>query len=208
MHYQETIEVKSNLRLVMRERGKIVAKREGHNIFLNTGREWLAQLIAYGSFFPLTTIRDDRVRYMGVGVGGNRQLQLATMSPAVVTAYPGTNIQTDTNPNVTQLERPVRISGGSLPYPGAVGDAWLGQVGAPPVFSGVPPTNVTFVRLFTSTEISYAPFLSVPLSEIGLFTSAASPLNVPFGTPIAYDTFDSLSKTTAFALEVDWTISF
>ena len=208
MHFQETVEVKSNLRLVMRERGKLVQKREGHNIFLNTGREWLAQLIAYATFTPLTTIRDDRVRYMGLGIGGNRQLQLATLSAPVVTAYPGTNVQTDTNPNVTQLERPVRIAGGSLPYPGAVGDQWLGQVGAPPVLSGTPPTNVTFSRLFTDTEISYAPFLSVPLSEIGLFTGAANPLGVPFGTPIAYDTFDSLSKTTAFSLEVNWTISF
>lgn len=206
MSVSDLIQVKSNLRLIARERGKIIARREGHNIFLNLGREWLAQLVAYASFGPPVPERNDRVQYMGVGVGGNRQLALgvANASP-IVTAYPGTNVQTDTDPTVTKLERPVRISGSSDPYPGQGGDVWLSQVTAPTVHPVA--TQTTFQHLFTQTDVSYSPFLTVPLSEVGLFTGAAN-INVYNNTAIAYDTFDTISKTVAFELEVDWTLRF
>lgn len=201
-----TIEVKQNLRLTMRDRGKIVAKREGHNIWVNLGREYLAGLIAYSSFAPLTPERDDRVRYMGLGIGGTRQLALGVANAApLVTAYPGSNANTDTDPTVTTLERPVRISGSTDPYPGQGTDVWIGQVQAPATHLTV--TEVTFKRLFTQLEVSYGSFLTVPLSEVGLFTGAAS-TNVYNNNLIAYDTFDTLSKTNAFELEIVWTIRF
>ncbi len=202
----DEIEVKQNLSLIARERGKIVAKREGHNIWLNLGREYLASLIAYQSFSPLTPERDDRVRYMGFGIGGTRQVApgVANSTP-ISPPYVGTNVQTDTDPTITTLERPVRISGSSSAYPGLAGDIWVGQVQAPAVHDL--PTEVTFRRLFTQLEVSYAPFTSVPLSEIGLFTSAAVPGN-HLNPIIAYDTFDTMSKTSAVAIEVVWTIRF
>ncbi len=206
MRFKETLEVKQNLEIIVRERGKIVERRDGHNIWLNLGGEWLAQLIAYSSFGPLTTERDDRIRYMGVGIGGNRQLQLSTANSApLVTPYPGTNAQTDTNPGVTRLERPVRISGSADAYPGQGSDVWLGQVQAPAVHPT--PKQTTFSRVFTEAEVSYGGFLSVPLSEIMLFTGGSNP-NVYNNTGVAYDTFDTLSKTGAFGLEVNWTIRF
>ncbi len=202
----DVIEVKNNLRLTVRERGKIVARREGHNIWLNLGREYLASLIDYTSFSPLTTERDDRIQYMGVGIGGTQQLALTTANaPPLSTSYPGTNNQTDTDPTVTLLERAVRISGSSMAYPGSGGDVWLGQVTAPAVHTTA--TEVTFSRVFGSTDVSYSPFLVVPLSEIALFTSAANP-SVYNNTAVAYDTFDTLSKTNAFQLEVQWTVRF
>jgi hypothetical protein len=204
--FSEKIEVKSNLILTARERGKVVARREGHNIWLNLGREWLASVICYSSFTPLTPERDDRVRYMGVGIGGVRQLQLsiANASPFLL-PYPGTNTQTDTAPTVTQLERPVRISGSADPYPGLAGDVWIGQVQAPCVHPVA--TQTVFSRLFSQVEVSYAPFLSVPLSEIGLLTGNAN-INSYNNVLLAYDTFDTLTKTAAFELEVAWTIRF
>jgi hypothetical protein len=203
---RDTVEVKNNIHMVMRERGKIIGRRESHNIWLNLGREYLASLLAYSSFSPLTPERNDRIAYMGVGIGGNQQIALTTANtPPLVTAYPGTNNQTDTDPTVTALERPVRISGGSLPYPGSGGDVWLGQVQAPAVHATA--TQVTFSHLFGETDISYNPFLIVPLSEIMLFTYNASP-NVYNNTGVAYDTFPSISKTNAFSLEVDWTVLF
>ena len=206
MRLIETIEVKQNLRLTVRERGKIVDRREGHNIWLNLGREYLAQLIGYASFGPLTAERDDRIRYIGLGIGGNRQLALGVANGApIVTAYPGTNAQTDSDPTVTQLERPVRLSGSEDPYPGQAGDVWIGQVQAPVVHPVT--TQTTFSRVFTSSEVSYGSFLSVPLSEIMLFTGSSNP-NVYTNTGVAYDTFDTLSKTSAFELEVNWTIRF
>jgi hypothetical protein len=61
--------------------------------------------------------------------------------------------------------------------------------------------------VFTQVEISFGPFVSVPLSEVMLFTEAADPENYQ-NTGVAYDTFDTLSKTTAFEIETVWTIKF
>ncbi len=65
--------------------------------------------------------------------------------------------------------------------------------------------ETTFIRVFTATEISYTPYLTVPLSEIMLFTNAASP-GYYLNPGVAYDTFDTLSMTTAFELQVEWTL--
>jgi len=202
----ELIEVKNNLHLRVYERGKLKRHVEGHNIWLNLGREYLASLLAYTSFGPDTPERNDRIKYMGVGIGGTRQLALSTANSApLVTAYPGSNAQTDTDPTVTALERPVRISGGSTAYPGSGGDVWIGQIVAPATHPVA--TSVTFSRLFSTTDISYSPFLTVPMSEIMLFTAAAAP-GTYNNTGVAYDTFDTISKTNAFQLQVDWTVQF
>jgi hypothetical protein len=209
MRLKETVKVKNNLRLTVRERGKIMARREGHNIWLDLGREYLASLIALVSFGPDVAERNDRVKYMGFGIGGTRQTSpgVANAAPMSV-AYPGTNVQTDLDPTITTLERPVRVSGSttspSSPYSGS--DVWLGTIQAPSIHSTA--TEVTFRRVFTQTEVSYSSFTAVPLSEVMLFTSAANPIGVPNNTGIAYDTMDTLTKTGAFELEVDWTVRF
>lgn len=216
MRFNEDIQVKQNLHLVARERGKIVARRDGHNIFVDLGREWLSRLIAYQSYSPDVYQRDDRVRYMGFGIGGNRQLALSTANafpiggagnPYAASSHTGVgaNQQTDLDRTVTTLERPVRVSGGSTGYPGVSGDKWLGLLQAPAQHAS--GTSVTFVRMFLPADVSYLPFASVPLSEVGLFTAAADP-GFYLNTLIAYDTFDTLSKTSAISLEVDWTFNF
>jgi hypothetical protein len=209
MRFLETVPVRNNLKLIARERGKIVARREGHNIWLDLGSEYLAKLISLVSYGPDVPEEDHRIKYMGFGIGGNRQVApgVANVAPMSV-AYPGTNAQTDTDPTITHLERPVRISGTTTgpsdPY--SPGDVWLGAVQAPAIHNN--PGEVTFYRLFGQTELSYSSFTSVPLSEIMLFTSAATPIGIPNNTGVAYDTFDTLSKTGAFELEVEWSIIF
>jgi hypothetical protein len=207
MKLNETIEVKSNLCITVRERGKIVARRAGHNIWLDLGREYLAKLICYQSFGPDTPEENNRIRYIGFGIGGTRQLALGTAnSPPLSTAYPGNNTQTDTDPSVTQLERPVRISGTTTNPPYDSGDVWLAQVTAPVVHS--PSNEALFTRVISSTEISYSSFTTVPLSEVMLFTNAANPIGTPHNTGVAFDSFDTLSKTSAFELELVWAIRF
>lgn len=213
----DTLEVRSNLELTMRERGKIVGRRKGHNIWLNLGRQYLAQLITYNSFIGSTgtPLRNDRVQYMGLGIGGTRQLALPTANasplgaspPAPNGAYPGTNAQTDTDPTVLTLERPVRVTGGNTVYPYYPTDIWLGQVQAPAWALDSVPYDSTFSVLFGQTDVSYSPYLTVPLSEVMLFTAAANP-HVYNNSGIAYDTFDTISKTNAFDLEIQWTIRF
>lgn len=209
MRLQETVKVRNNLKITLRERGKIAGRREGHNIWLDLGREYLAALLALTSYGPDTPERNDRIKYMGFGIGGTRQVAPSVANAApLVTAYPGTNIQTDLQPEVTTLERPVRVSGSttipSSPYSGT--DVWLGTIQAPPTH--VTANEVTFRRLFTQSEISYSTYTTVPLSEVMLFTSAANPIGVYNNTGVAYDTFDTVSKTGAFALEVEWTVRF
>jgi hypothetical protein len=199
----DDIQVKSNVFITARERGKIVARREGHNIFVDYGREWLTKLMSYLSFSPDVVETDARIRYMGFGIGGTRQIAPAFADTAPLTDYTpvGSFTQTDTDPTVVGLERPVRVSGGS----GAPtsGDLWVGQVQAPVTHDT--PTSATFRRLFVSEEVSYAPYSSVPLSEVGLFLSDVPP-NFRNNNVVAYDTFDTLSKTLAFELEVVWTL--
>lgn len=211
MHFGETIEVRSNLKLTMRERGKIVARREGHNIWLNQGRNYLARLISYDT--GEVPFEDNRVKYMGLGIGGTRQNSLAVANSPPVSPtgsggfYPaGTNLQVDTDPTVEMLERPVQVTAAPL---------FLKQVTMPPIFqprSDLAPSNPLntqseFHCLFEVTDVNFGSLLSVPVSEVMLYTAAADPsLGINHG--IAYDTFDSLSKTAAFDLEIVWTIRF
>lgn len=199
----DDIQVKSNVFITARERGKIVTRREGHNIFVDYGREWLTRLISYRSFSPDVVETDARIRYMGFGIGGTRQLAPAFADTAPLTDYVpvGSFAQTDTDPTVSRIERPVRVSGGSGPPVSS--DFWMGQVQAPVVHDT--PTSATFRRLFVTDEVSYGPYSSVPLSEVGLFVSDAVP-NFRNNNVVAYDTFDTLSKTLAFELEVVWTL--
>lgn len=209
MRLKATVEVESNLTLIARERGKLVTRRDVHNIWLNFGGEWLAKRIAYSSFSPLTEEDNFAIRYMGLGIGGSAQTALGTVNSAPLSvSYAGTNLQTDTDPTILRLERPVRISGGTTAYPGAGGDVWLAQVQAPPEHPT--PSQTTFRRLFTTAEISYGSFLVVPVSEIGLFlhSSSGSYINTYNNQPVAYDTFEGIPLTTATDLEVAWTIRF
>ncbi len=200
----EDIEVRQNLTIIARERGKIVARREGHNIWLNLGREWIANLIGYASYDPDTPQEDYRIKHMGVGIGGTRQLAPATANSGDLLAdYSGTNNQADTDPAITVLERPVRLSGSS--GAASAGDAWVGQVQVPT--DHLVATSSTFRRVFTQLEVSYHPYLTVPLSEIGLFTAGAD-TQYYLNNPVAYDTFDTISKTVSIELEVEWTIRF
>ncbi len=201
-----TVEVKNNLIITARERGKLVTKREGHNIWLNLGREYMAQLMSYSLMSPLTTVRDDRIRYMGMGIGGTRQLIPSIANNATfLAAYPGTNLQTDEDPAITVLERPIRVSGTSTPSPYDAADVWLGQIQAPAYFPAY--NQVVYRRLFMSYELNYNPYTVAPVSEVGLFTNAANPL-LPHNVMLAYDTFETIAKTDAVELEVAWTISF
>ena len=206
LRLHDDIEVKSNIELTLRERGKIKARRTGHNIWVNLGSEYLAELISLQSYSPDTPYTDYRIKYFGLGIGGSAQKALDVANyPPISGPYVGTNGQTDTDPTISTLERPVRVSGSPSAYPGVSGDAWLGLIGSSDPITV--PGQSTFRRTFTQAEVNYSSFVSVPLSEIGLFTSGADPENYQ-NLLVAYHTFDTLSKTAAFSLEVVWTIRF
>ena len=67
---KSVVEVKGWVSALLRERGKIVpgSRREGHNVWTNTGREFLAMLMTYKPD-GVTPFRNDRICYVGAGTG-------------------------------------------------------------------------------------------------------------------------------------------
>ena len=212
LRVDEPIELSWNLEILGFDRGKRrVLHQRTHNIVTNTGRQFITETLSATAFSGggFTRARDAVVRYVGVGIGGNRQDNPAAMQAPLADTHPagfgGTNLQTDIDVTVNRLERPVR----------ATQDSWLRQVAAPAEFPSA--TSVTWVAQFDAPDINVTPLISVPISEIGLFSSGANPTlpngsagAYPGGTGfmIAYDTFKSLPKTGYWSLVVRWTWKF
>jgi hypothetical protein len=232
MLFKEVIEAKNNVRIVARERGKKVKSmcRESHNIWVNQGRQYLAEVISpvvgFGAHYNDSPVRV--VRYMALGIGGNSQMNNLgnPMYSSLVAAYPGQNTYDDTLLDTKYLERPVKVTGDD-PDPGhSDAGIWMGSVSAPPTFGGSPITKTQFDCLFTYTDINLGGYFpSVPLSEIGLMLSNEVPSRLSnevyyYTHPpdyiqtstrqklVAYNTFDTINKTVSVALEVYWEIQF
>lgn len=196
-----------NIELDVRERGKIVQRERTHNIVTNIGRQFLAEVIVSDAPAPtITRHQNTVVRYIGFGIGGNRQNSSIANNPPFSTDYPGANTQTDIDLTVTGLQRPVKVTNVPL---------WMREITAPSTFPTA--TSVRFTSIFTETDINFGSYLSVPLSEIGLYTSAANPA-LPNGASgvypgagglmIAYDTFNTVHKSGLFSVEVRWEFRF
>ncbi len=221
----DLVEAKVNVRLVARERGKIVARREGHNVWVNFGREYLAKTISPADGAFLVAYNPSFVRYIGLGIGGDSQMaSLDAVYPTLASHYPGQNTFDDTALTTNMLERPVKVTGtagvGSSP------GVWMSSVTAPPTFGGSPITKVTFDTLFGNTDFNLGgSYPSIPLSEIGLFlasevASRTSQEVYDYGDPpgylnsstrqklLAYNTFDPISKTVSVSFEIFWEIQF
>jgi len=227
--FRELIQAKSNVHIVARERGKKVPNlcRDSHNVYVNFGRQYLAEVIS-PSDATFTAHYNDApvrvVRYIGLGIGGDSQLiNIAGTYPTLNAHYPGLQVQDDTVLTTQFLERPVKVTGTA--GVGASAGNWLSAVTAPPTFSGSPISKVSFDTLFTNSDVQLSgAYPSVPLSEVGLYLSnavasrtseevydyGASPyINISTRQQlIAYNTFDTLSKTASIALEIHWEIQF
>ena len=202
--------------IIMRKDGQVIATRHGRNVWVDIGREYLANLIALDTYDPDVVFDDRRVKYIGFGIGAaSQQLLTQVNNPPISTAYPGSNTykkEYPTGPLIEKLERPVRISGGSTAYPGAPADVWLKQ---PPVpgFRTIFPAGTTGEVVFrtvvdgTSGDIVYPPFTSMPLSEIGLFLSDAD-VNAYDGNLVAYFSFVTILFPAGAQLEVSWKVRF
>lgn len=221
------IRLESNVHLaLMTPGGKIVETRDSHNIFLDYGRDWLAHLVSLDT--GAAHFRDDRVCYMCFGIGGTAQMIGSDLIRGVIPgpySYPGfpddwvggagagDPVQTDTDPTVTALEWPVEVE--LLDY--------YDDISQPATFPGTLGT-VRFTAVLGLNQISFGAHPSVPLSEIGLITERiddgvlfplghATPPVVAGPLPVekcmvAYNTFDTISKTTDFVLQIDWELRF
>lgn len=227
----EIIQAKVNVRIIARERGKIRRDlcRQGHNIWVNFGRQFLAEVIS-----PLDTNYNKHygegsvvrvTKWMGVGIGSDEQtVDIASTYPTLDTDYPGQNIFDDSVLTTPYLERPVKVTGTA--GVGTAAGVWLKVVSAPPTFSGTPTHIVTFTTLFSNTDMHLGgSYPAVPLSECGLYLSdqpdslvssqvydyGASPDYINTSTRqrlIAYNGFAPLTKTASVSLELNWEIQF
>jgi hypothetical protein len=214
--------VKDNVDIKYYERGKLVGTRNGHNVWVQNGNQFLSQLIAYASFSPLTTERDDRIRYMGVGIGGKQQGSGLAFTGAMETSYPwgsdphGTNGQQYSkeypiDPFIGTLERPVRVSGTENDYTSAEPtDVWL--IDTPSFFiTRQSSTSVNYHGRVSGLagDVVYGSFTTVPLSEVGLFTSALAVSKFFAYSPlVAYFSFDTIPMTASTVVEFVWTVRF
>ena len=219
--------MRDNVLIKVYERGRLKETREGHNVFIDRGREWLSGMMSYASFGPDVPERNERVRYMGFGIGGVKQGALALADTgAPGTAYPPGEDPNATNghqydnlypinPLITTLERPVRISGGTNPYSTAdAADRWL--LYNSPGFSSshLSTTEATFHGKVDggAGDIIYSSFTLMPLSEVGLFVDEAGADPLAGGTPykplVAYFTFGTILMTANLELELVWSVRF
>jgi len=223
--FKDIIPVKNNVFIIARERGKKVPGlcREGHNTWVNLGRQFLPEVMSplnssFNAHYNDSPIQV--VRYMALGIGGDAQLaDLPSDFPTLNTDHPGQNIYDDASLDTQYLERPLRVTG----TPGGTGTSgvWMSDVAAPPTFG---TSKVTYVTLFGTSDLHLSgAYPSVPLSEIGLLLSSQTasltwdqlydPTNPPSYIKVAsrprlvaYNTFDTLSKTAAVSLEIHWEI--
>jgi len=187
--------IEGRVQMEMRERGKLVTRREGFNIWTLSGREYLSEIIALEATSPRTLFRSDRVAYLGIGSGAQAKVS-----------------------NITSLVDPVVYKTGEF----------LAALAAPATFpsSGTTTTSTStrFIREFSTGELSLG--YNVVITEAGLFTDGdpdndwlhvdaegddACPTDFSTAAgraPVAYKTFEPITKTTQFTLRVVWDVRF
>lgn len=182
------VTVKGWVEIVARARGKKVpsACRSGFNVWTNTGKEFLALLTSYAS--PGTPFRQDRVAYLGVGVGsqvtGPGVLQVA--SPA---AYaPGQFLASLNTPPTFPLS-PTRTS---VRYHRTFADNEI-------TLSLGSQVSVTEIGLFTDGDPASA---NAPGTRNTTLAAAGAQ------SPIAYKSFEPIIKTDGLELDVFWEIRY
>lgn len=227
--FLDRIHAKSNVFITAWERGKRVPSlcHEGHNIWVNFGREYLAKVVSPASGF--SGHQDDSViKYIGLGVGGaDQNSNVDTAYPTIAAHYPGQLTYDDTTPTISFLQRPVKVTGTA--GVGTAPGVWLKTLvsdATHPTYSGSPASTVEYLALFTETDLHLGgSYPAVPLSEVGLFLSSQIPSRLSnevydYGSPptyinaatrqrlVAYHPFAQLTKTTGVVLEIRWQLQF
>jgi hypothetical protein len=208
----------------------LVEERCVHNVWTDIGRIYLAYMVGeVGPAMSPMTERTDRIKYLGLGVGGVYQDPSSLISP-VVDAYPvgyaerrwppdyaydgGTTgdeyDQLDpTSPRIRTLERPVRRTGALSPYPGAASDRWY--VEPPNLYvTHLTLQETTIHALVDATAGDYiiGALTTLPVTEAGLFTSLVSPSGIAYQQLVAYVNFGTIVLSASSKLEFIWRVRF
>lgn len=188
------IQVHTNIFIEVRERGKLVTSRQGHNVFTDTGRDWLSKLAAWQTIgSPDVPYTQRRVRWMGLGTGTQAETAGVTQlqNPAQVTqdiylgAIQSSNILSF---NSVEFVREFSTSEISIPILG-LNVVPITEAG---IFVDVQPAS-------TSDGVDDSPAGGV--SDTTLDTSSQ------VNSPVAYKVFDPINKTVDFSLVIRWTFT-
>ena len=181
-------------------RGRVCKQTEGKNIWTLTGREYLSELIALNSYSAIETdrglFRNDRIAFLGLGIGSQ---------PEVST--------------VSSLVNPISYDTGA-----AQSGTFLSVLDTPAIFpsssSSSTITAVQFSKTFGSSDYSVGAGSAIVLTEAGLFTDGDPNNDFQVGTvsanwvdsagfaPVAYKTFEPITKTPDFTMKVVWEVRF
>jgi hypothetical protein len=192
---KSVVEVKGWVKTLCRERGKIVhgSHREGHNIWTNTGREYLALLMTImnndGGFY-----RRDQIAYIGVGSG-------AQLEDAGVTAlasplrYTGSTFLAPLLHSATSF--PLLPTRTSVRYSRTFGETEITVPGEPSIL-------ISELGLFTNgnaTTFVVSESLGVG-RDVGMQNAAAQ-------APVAYKCMaEPVEKTSGLEFQVEWEVRF
>jgi hypothetical protein len=192
------IAVVGNFEALMRCGGKVVpgSRREGHNVFTITGRNFLSKLVAWQAIgFNDVPYTQRRVRWIGLGSG--EQLEVATVEalnePVLVTS--------------TQY----LVAPQSVEFPSSSSVRFIREFALGEITVTNTPVTVSEAALFA--DVSPAKpghpndgYEDVPL-EPGVVNTILSPY-VGTNPPVAYKAFEGLTKTVDFTLEIRWDFRF
>lgn len=184
---KSVIEMKNWVTLVLRERGKLVpgGRREGSNVWTNTGREYLAQLMSL-RVAPTTTFRTDSVAYLGVGTGANIE------EPGVITL--NTPKAYDIGLFLAELDQP------TFPLSPTLTTVRFHRTYAEnEITIDTTEEMVSEVGLFTNGS---------PTSNYAPTTRDRTIQNASLQAPVAYKAVEPLGKRNSMQLEVYWEIRF
>ena len=184
---RSVVEVKGWVTCLLRERGKIVpgSRRSGHNVWTNTGREYLSMLMSYAP--NGTPFRNDRIAYMGVGTGFQTEDSSVAglISPA---AYYGTSFLAPIDNSVTGF--PLRPTRTTVRYVRIFTESDITPGNSAPVL-------VSEFGLFTNGHNNS---FTVDARDTTLGNAALQ-------APVAYKAMtEPIEKTSGIELELDWEI--
>lgn len=154
------------------------SERIGHNVLVNNGREWLAELISWATInAPDVANTNRRVRWIGVGDDSHMETEA-----------------------VETLKNAVSITTGP--------DIYLAAVDAPPTFPSpvwvqftrtLAAGEVSHSGAVTIKEAGL--YADVSPGSVLTTTSALNPV-------VAYITFDGLLKSVGVSLDLEWNFRF
>ena len=186
--------MKDNIEIVLREQGKLSCKVQCHNVWASAGQRWLSQLVSLEA--EDTPLENNRIRFIGLGIGGTKQKAAYASSSFLMNEYPGTNRQNVQQSIIEHVERPVRVRVGEYLQP-------INIIDMPDSYT------VRCTTHFQPFDISYnnSTFRQIPLSDVALFanTSATDVSNNPV---LGYSVFSTIYKSNTHDMTITWTIRF